>query len=62
MSLVEIFGRSLVWLVALVMIGAYPFTELARAMASNPEAFARSKGGCAISLAGIALLVMLIWF
>jgi len=61
MSPVEVAGTGLLWLVALAMVAAFPFTEFARGMATNPDAFKPSRGGCVISLLGMALVAFLIW-
>jgi hypothetical protein len=60
MSPVEILGTAILWVVGCLMTLAFPFTEFARGMATNPSAFSPSKGGCLISLLGLALLAWLI--
>lgn len=60
MEVVSIFGIILAFAVSILMALAYPFTELARGMASNPSAHKRSMGALAISLIGTALLCWLI--
>ena len=57
----HIIGTALLWALALAMMATYPFTEFARGMATNPEAIARSRGGCLVSLGGIVLAALLIW-
>ncbi len=60
MEPVNVVGTILLFIVAVVMIAAYPFSEFARGMASNPDAHEKSKGGCAVSIAGIILFAWLI--
>ncbi len=55
------FGYAIIFIVAVVLICAYPLTAFARGMASNPSAHKRSKGGCMASLIGLALIGWWVW-
>ncbi len=59
--LIEIAGYLLLTLFALALTLAWPLSEFARGMASNPSAHPTSRGGCLVSLAGLALLAAIIW-
>lgn len=55
--MVNLIGTLLLWLVALSMTLVFPLTEFARGMASTQGKV--SRGGCLVSLIGLALLVLL---
>lgn len=57
----EALGLALLWLVALGLLAAFPVSELARGMASNPDAHEPSGCAKAISLAGLALVAFLVF-
>ena len=59
--MLEVIGYSFILLIALAMTFAWPLTELARGMASNPGAHKSSRGGCIISIIGLALLAWWIY-
>lgn len=57
----QLIGTILLWLVALALLAAYPFSEFARGMATNPDAHRRSRGAMVASAFGIALLLGLLF-
>lgn len=58
--MVELFGKIVLWAIAVAALAVFPLSEFARGMATNPSAHKASRGGCLISLIGIALIVALI--
>ena len=55
----ETFGQIIAWAFAVALVCAFPITEFARGMASNPEAHDPSRGGCMLSVVGLGLCL---WF
>lgn len=56
--MVNIIGTGLLWLLALAMVAVFPLTEFARGMSSGSPGKV-SRGGCLISLIGLALIGLL---
>lgn len=54
-------GTFIVCCLLLAMILAFPFSEFARGMATNPAAHRVSKGAAFLSLVGVAIAAALIW-
>lgn len=60
MNIGTIVGLTLAWALAVILLLAYPFSEFARGMATNPSQHSRSPGAMAASVVGLVLIVLLL--